>query len=76
MNSNNIPTNMSVTEAASYLRLSKTWLDKSRIAGGGPRYVQYRPLGRIIYRRCDLDEWLSDHTLSSTSEASTRLQAA
>lgn len=61
--------NMSVSEAAEYLRLSKSTLDRLRLTGFGPPYAQGQPRGRVIYRRCDLDEWLAQRTFRSTSEA-------
>ena len=56
-------------EAASYLRLSKSWLDKSRVYGGGPPF--YAPTQRkILYRRSDLDAWIRKRRFTSTSEYS------
>lgn len=60
--------NMSVNEAAEYLRLSKATLNRLRLTGGGPNYTQALPRGRVIYRRVELDAWLCQHVRSSTSE--------
>lgn len=49
--------NIRVQQAADYIGLSKSFLDKSRCYGTGPAYVR---LGRtIIYRTDDLDAWLN-----------------
>ena len=61
--------NMSVTEAADYLRLSKSTLDRLRQTGEGPAYVQFQARSRVIYRRKDLDEWLAHRVLTSTSQS-------
>ena len=55
-----------VPEAAAYLRLSKSTVDKMRTAGTGPRYCK---TGRIVvYARSDLDAWLVSRARHSTSE--------
>ncbi len=44
-------------DAASYLGLSASTLEKLRIAGGGPRFIRLG--GRAVgYDIRDLDEWL------------------
>jgi len=54
-------------EAAAYLRVSKSYLDKLRVYGGGPRFL--RPGKRkILYRKSDLDAWLGSQSFDSTSE--------
>jgi len=54
-------------EAAAYLRVSKSYLDKLRVYGGGPKFV--RPGKRkIIYRKPHLDVWVAERTFTSTSE--------
>jgi excisionase family DNA binding protein len=43
------------SEAAKYLGISRSWLDKKRLDGNGPPYLK---LGRrVIYERSDLDAW-------------------
>ena len=57
---------LNVVEAASYLGLSKSSLDKLRVYGGGPTYLK---LGkRIIYERADLDSWKASKRRTSTSQ--------
>lgn len=56
-----------VRQAAAYLGLSKSTLDKLRTAGTGPSYAK---AGRIVvYARADLDAWLAGRKRQSTSEA-------
>lgn len=48
---------LTVREAAEFLRLSKSFLDKRRLDGTGP---QYSKLGaRVIYDISDLESWVS-----------------
>lgn len=54
-------------EAASYLRVSKSHLDKLRSYGGGPRF--FRPGKRkVLYRKTDLDAWAASFSFNSTSD--------
>ena len=54
-------------EAATYLRVSKSYLDKLRVYGDGPRFL--RPGKRkVFYRKSDLDAWLARRSFDSTSE--------
>lgn len=49
--------NIRVQQAAEYCGLSKSFLDKARIYGGGPSFFR---LGRsVIYSTDDLDAWLA-----------------
>ena len=54
-------------EAAAYLRSSKSYLNKLRVYGGGPRFLR---LGKrkILYRKPDLDVWAARRSFGSTSE--------
>ena len=55
-------------EAAKYLGLSRSTLEKWRIYGGGPKFYKY--LKVVRYRVSDLDEWLTERLVSSTSQQS------
>ncbi|MDG2571044.1 helix-turn-helix domain-containing protein [Vibrio parahaemolyticus] len=58
---------LSTPEAASYLGLGKSTLDKLRLTGGGPAYSQ---LGkRVVYDPADLDAWFARHKRTSTSQS-------
>jgi excisionase family DNA binding protein len=53
-------------EAANYLRSSVSTLAKLRVYGGGPAFTR---IGRAIrYRRADLDTYMADQLVRSTSE--------
>ena len=59
------PEIMTVIEAAGYIRLAKTTLNKMRVAGTGPRYLK---MGKAVrYRRSDLDDWIGAKVVRSTS---------
>jgi len=68
----NAPSPIVVDEhrAAELTGISVSSLRKLRITGGGPRFAK---LGnRVRYRVCDLETYIEDRVVSSTSE----LQAA
>lgn len=53
-------------EAAAYIGLSKSTLEKLRVTGGGPEYAA---LGRVVvYRIEDLDAWVLARKRRSTSD--------
>jgi len=58
---------LTTAEASIYLRVSKSYLDKLRVYGGGPRFLR---LGKrkVLYRKADLDAWLAGQSFDSTSE--------
>jgi hypothetical protein len=53
-------------QAAGYIGTSLSWLDKSRLRGDGPAFLQVG--GRVIYDVQDLDEFLASCRRQSTSE--------
>jgi hypothetical protein len=53
-------------EAAAYLSLGVSTLDRLRVTGRGPAYS--RPVRKIIYRSEDLDAWVKAHMRQSTAE--------
>ncbi|WP_421579482.1 helix-turn-helix transcriptional regulator [Shinella sp. M31] len=56
--------NIRTRQAADYLSLSKSTLDKLRCSGGGPRFYK---LGRaVIYDVTDLDAWKAERARTST----------
>ncbi len=62
-------------EAAAYLRVSKSYLDKLRCKGGGPVYLRFGA-HKILYRKADLDLWAIERRFGSTSEyASDRISS-
>src|SRR3546814_16363936 len=57
---------LNVRDAASFLGLSKSFLDKARIRGDGPHYLK---LGsRVPYRTEALQSWLAARERLSTSQ--------
>jgi excisionase family DNA binding protein len=54
-------------EAASDLRVSKSYLDKLRVYGGGPKFLRFGKR-KVLYRKSDLDAWADQHSFGSTSE--------
>lgn len=57
---------LSEVHAADYLDLAVSTLQKRRIAGLPPRWVK---LGRLVkYRKSDLDDWIRQSVVNSTSE--------
>jgi predicted DNA-binding transcriptional regulator AlpA len=52
-------------DAATLLRLSERTLERLRVSGDGPHFVK---AGRAVrYRECDLEAWIADRVVSSTS---------
>jgi excisionase family DNA binding protein len=57
---------LTTPEAATFLGLGKSTLDKLRLTGGGPAYSL---IGRrVIYDPADLDAWVAQHKRTSASE--------
>lgn len=58
---------LTVEEAAQYVRLSVSFLNRARLTGDGPTYLK---LGRrVVYETGALDQWLASRRRRSTSEA-------
>jgi predicted DNA-binding transcriptional regulator AlpA len=58
---------LNTDQAAAYCGLAAATMEGLRCKGGGPRYVRY---GRkaVRYLVADLDDWMADRTIGSTSE--------
>jgi predicted DNA-binding transcriptional regulator AlpA len=54
-------------QAAQYVGLSASTLEKLRLTGGGPAYQKAGPK-IVVYRPEDLDAWLAAHPRTSTSD--------
>lgn len=66
MQTTDFPRRVRTEEAARFLGLSKSTLEKYRLTGGGPRYAK---LGRICtYSLDDLQAWAAERSRNSTSE--------
>ena len=61
---------VNVRDAAAYVGLSKSYLDKARVFGGGPKFIK---LGnRVVYDLTDLDAWIDQNRRRSTSDVAER----
>jgi excisionase family DNA binding protein len=57
---------MTTDEAAKFLGVARSTLEKARVAGTGCRFAK---IGRAVrYRRADLEEYLAECIVHSTSE--------
>lgn len=54
-------------EAATYLGVHKSFLDKLAITDHGPKMVRMAARA-IAYRKCDLDDWAASRVVSSSRE--------
>ncbi len=54
-------------QAAAYTGLAPKTLEKMRCDGRGPRFVRYSR-NAVRYLKPDLDTWLSERSVASTSE--------
>jgi len=59
-------TKLNVSEAATSLGVSKSWLDKKRLDGGGPEYHKFGR--RVLYDINDLQVWAARNKRRHTSE--------
>lgn len=62
---------LSPPEAAKYLRCSASTLAKLRVYGGGPTFTRIGAKA-IRYRRADLDAYMEQGRVKSTSETACR----
>ena len=60
-----IPPNQSVEDAARFVGVSVSVLNKLRVYGGGPAYLK---IGRrVLYETTSLEDWLASKRRTSTS---------
>lgn len=58
---------LNTADAAQYVGLAKSTLEKLRVYGDGPIFAKYST--RVVrYRVEDLDAWIAKHRASNTSE--------
>ena len=58
---------LTIKETATYLAVSKSWLDKRRLDGNGPAYLK---LGRrVVYDIIDLENWAASNKRRHTTES-------
>ncbi|MCK1305009.1 MULTISPECIES: helix-turn-helix domain-containing protein [unclassified Bradyrhizobium] len=58
---------LNTVEAARHVRLSKATMERLRVKGGGPDFLNPVP-GRVFYAVTDLDAWMWSRRRKSTSE--------
>jgi predicted DNA-binding transcriptional regulator AlpA len=58
---------LSTNEAAKYLGVSPSFLNKKRTTGGGPRY--FKVGRRVVYDQADCDRWVAELGRSHTHDA-------
>ncbi|MCH9808476.1 MAG: helix-turn-helix domain-containing protein [Alphaproteobacteria bacterium] len=63
----------STEQAADYLGVGKSTLERKRLDGTGPRFCKIGAgtRARVLYPEHELNAWLEKHTFSSTSEYQT-----
>jgi predicted DNA-binding transcriptional regulator AlpA len=61
---------LSVQQAATHLGVSKSWLDKRRLDGNGPRYLKFSR--RVCYDLADLEAYAASRRRAHTSESANR----
>lgn len=54
-------------DAAGYVNLGKSTLERYRVTGEGPRFRRLSPK-RVVYAIEDLDAWAASRAFNSTSE--------
>lgn len=62
-----MPTYLNTSESAAHVRLSRATLERLRVKGGGPAYINPVP-DRVVYTVEDLDAWMESRRRSSTSD--------
>ena len=67
MQPNDAHTKLNVPEAAALLRVSKSWLDKKRLDGGGPEYINLA--AELFMTSRDLENWAARNKRCHTSDA-------
>jgi excisionase family DNA binding protein len=65
---------LTTLEAARYVRLGKPTLERFRLTGEGPLFAKLG--GAVRYRSVDLDKWLEDRLVASTSAVGAAQRAA
>ena len=65
-NGGNAPKRLHRKQAAEFLGVSLSWLDKARISGLGPDFITMG--GRVLYDSRDLEAFIDSNRHSSTSE--------
>lgn len=62
------PELLTSAEAAALLRIHPQTLATMRVEGRGPKYCGGGDLRRVLYRRSEIERWLSANERTSTSQ--------
>ncbi len=65
---------MPTPDAATYLGIGVSTLNKMRVFGGGPKFIAIGT--RVVYDPADLDNWCADKKRTSTSDAASKREAS
>ena len=57
--------------AAEYLGYAESTLEKKRLTGDGPPFIKLAGSGRVVYDTRDLDRWMAERRVTSTSQRPT-----
>lgn len=63
-------------DAARMLGLVPGTLRAWRVRGRGPRYYKFGQGGPVMYKRSELEAWIAERNMGSTSEQTAREAAA
>lgn len=71
---NNFSEYLTTRELATYLGVSRQWLEAGRSAGYGPPFVRLaRGRGGIVrYSRFEIDRWMQEHQISCLENTEAR----
>jgi hypothetical protein len=58
---------LTTTQAAQFLNVSHSFLEKLRIVGGGPKFLRLSSR-KILYQKGELKQWMERKSRLSTSE--------
>ncbi|UPT93872.1 helix-turn-helix domain-containing protein [Bradyrhizobium barranii subsp. apii] len=65
--------NIRVKEAAEHLGVSKSFLDKARIYGGGPTFMKFGTA--VVYSTDDLDAWATSRKVANDNSTGKQVAA-
>lgn len=65
---------MPTPDAAAYLGIGVSTLNKMRVLGGGPQFIAIGT--RVVYDPADLDDWCADKKRTSTSHTASKKEDA
>jgi predicted DNA-binding transcriptional regulator AlpA len=67
MKANSDQPRLSVQAAAEFLGVHRSFLDRRRVEGGGPEFLQLSSR-KVVYERATLERWIDAQRRRSTSD--------